>query len=204
MLQVVLALLGAIAMFMAKVEGKLRPILAAVLPPWAVVFIYSASRTLYLKALGCSAFAPASGNYKKTTVMGMTFRNDLGNAAGLDKDGSLLELNYRLGAGFALVGTVLNKPHTGNLEVMKTFNPWVPLPASGNALNSLGLPSKGVDAAISNIKKFKAKFNPTDFPIGVSVMGHPAQAGEEKLQGVLDCVRKVTRPPTRTTCSQHE
>ena len=31
----------------------------------------------------------------------------------MDKDGSLLEWMYRTGAGFAVVGTVLDKPHGG-------------------------------------------------------------------------------------------
>ena len=56
------------------------------------------------------------------------------------------------GAGFAVVGTVLDKPHCGNQWVLNYFNPWLPLPFSGAGLNSLGLPSKGVGKAITNIK----------------------------------------------------
>ena len=84
----------------------------------------------------------------------------LGNAAGLDKDGSLLEFNYCIGAGFAVVGTVLNKPHTGNIVKIrgKEHNPWAPLPHSHSALNSLGLPSLGIDASIKNILEFKFNF----------------------------------------------
>ena len=78
------------------------------------------------------------------------------------------------------------------------WNPWLPLPFSGAGLNSLGLPSKGVAKAMQNIAAFRAKWAPVDFPIGVSIMGHPAQAGQEKLDGVLECVRQVMRPITRT------
>jgi dihydroorotate dehydrogenase len=138
--------------------------------------------------------------------MGLSFRNDLGNAAGLDKDGSLLDFNYSLGAGFAVVGTVLSEPHTGN--VFSFFgglwkgNVWTPLPLSGAALNSLGLPSKGVDVALENIASFRSRNgvppqspdrrasggakgatsssaampSAAAFPIGVSIMGHPAHA----------------------------
>ena len=85
--------------------------------------------------------------------MGLSFRNDLGNAAGLDKDGSLLEFSYELGAGYTVVGTVLSEPHTGNvfrfLGGLWEGNAWTPLPHSGAALNSLGLPSRGVDAAVA-------------------------------------------------------
>ena len=99
----------------------------------------------------------------------------------------------RSGAGFAVVGTVLDKPHCGNQWVLNYFNPWLPLPFSGAGLNSLGLPSKGVGKAITNIKKFREKWQPQDFPIGVSIMGHPAQSGQEKLDGVLECVRQAVR-----------
>ena len=103
------AVLGAIAVFAAKFEGRVRPFLVRFCPAAVVVFIYSSSRSLYLWALGRARFSPASGRYRETKALGLTFRNDLGNAAGLDKDGTLLELNWRMGAGFAVVGTVLNK-----------------------------------------------------------------------------------------------
>ena len=197
------SIIGALAVFAAKLEGRARPWLVRFCPAAVVVFIYSSSRALYLWALGRARFSPASGRYRETRALGLTFRNDLGNAAGLDKDGTLLELNWRLGAGFAVVGTVLNKTHTGNLPRMSTlwgllplgrWNPWVPLPDAHAGLNSLGLPSKGVDAAVRNIAAFRRAHAQggaiDDFPIGVSIMGHPAQSGDEKLEGVLECVRK--------------
>ena len=47
----------------------------------------------------------------------------------MDKDGSLLEWMHRIGAGFAVVGTVLAEPHTGNRFVLGAsgvFDPPVP------------------------------------------------------------------------------
>ena len=141
---------------LARADASVRPVLAAVLPHDAFVCLYSASRTPFLHALGsCSA---GDGGHlagsSPVRVMGLSFRNDLGNAAGLDKDATLLDLNYGLGAGFAVVGTVLSEEHTGNVENMLggawSGNAWTPLPASGGALNSLGLPSKGVDTPPSN------------------------------------------------------
>ena len=204
---------GTIALFASFIEGHARAVLARVLPPQLFVFIYSASRSLYLKALGGGRFGPHDGCYHKTKAMGLVFRNDLANAAGLDKDASLLEFAYRLGAGYAVVGTVLSEPHEGNVFGMLgglwSCNAWTPLPVSGAALNSLGLPSKGVDAALANIAAFRERHgiapqHPSsrnrgagrngseDFPIGVSIMGHPAHGADagKKLQGVLDCVRK--------------
>merc|ERR1719491_2802992 len=142
------------------------------------------------------------------SVLGLQFRGDLGNSAGLDKEGALLDFDYDLGAGFAVVGTVLSAPHTGNLFPMwgglMNSNAWTPLPFSGGALNSLGLPAHGVDVAVQNIEAFrKSRGIPPQvcgaaqlpcskrFPVGVSIMGHPKQEGQQKLEGVLECVRKV-------------
>ena len=216
------ALLG-----LARLDDRLRPALATALPAEAFVCLYSASRTPFLRALGASAGgdptpAPAAAS-PPLRAMGLSFRNDLGNAAGLDKDGTLLDLNYGLGAGFAVVGTVLSEPHTGNvfrfLGGLWEGNAWTPLPLSGGALNSLGLPSKGVDEAMRNIAAFRKRRGvapqriergvgagnnrspsaapadgspPAAFPIGVSIMGHPSHGDAgQKLEGVLHCVRRA-------------
>lgn len=122
----------------------------------------------------------------------LTFRNDLGNAAGLDKDGTLLEFNYKMGAGFAVVGTVLSSPHSGNLisTLKGTANPWTPLPYSQSALNTLGLPSIGIDKTLDNIKRFQDKFSPKDFPIGLSLMAHPKLPNEKKADDLMKLFKK--------------
>jgi len=188
--------------------------LAAVLPAEAFVCLYSATRTPFIHALSTSAVQSSLDSSARVRAMGLTFRNDLGNAAGLDKDGSLLDFNYAIGAGFTVVGTVLSDGHTGNifnfLGGMWKGNAWTPLPLSGGALNSLGLPSKGIDAALESIAAFRKRHDmppqcaerrgasslkvaPTSpaFPIGVSIMGHPAHDAAKKLEGVLECVRRA-------------
>lgn len=176
-----------------RLEHKLRPLAARSLSPKFFMELYSANRKKFISSITTALKEPIANPEYKKTVCGLEFRNDLGNAAGLDKDGSLLEFNYFLGAGFAIVGTVLNKPHTGNLFKVrkKECNPWTPLPHSHSALNSLGLPSLGIDRSISNIAAFKEKYDTQGFPIGLSIMGHPLQEGEEKLEGILECVEKA-------------
>ena len=175
-----------------RLEHKIRPFMAKSFSPKFFMELYSSNRKKFIESIKTSLKEPIADASYPSTVCGLNFRNDLGNAAGLDKDGSLLEFNYFLGAGFAIVGTVLNKPHTGNLFKVrkKEFNPWVPLPHSHSALNSLGLPSLGIDESINNIKKFKDAYDVSNFPIGISIMGHPLQEGEEKLNGILECVEK--------------
>lgn len=208
-----------VAYGLARVDDKLRPALAAVLPAQTFICLYSASRNPFIQlmsaSVGADAVQPsAEATATRVRAMGLTFRNDLGNAAGLDKDGSLLDFNYALGAGFSVVGTVLSEPHTGN--VFSFFggiwegNVWTPLPASGAALNSLGLPSKGVEAALANIAAFRERRGVSPqcagsgakadgagdnaaFPIGVSIMGHPAHGDDpaKKLAGIVHCVRRA-------------
>lgn len=47
-------------------------------------------------------------------VMGQTFRNPVGIAAGFDKHGEAVDGLYKLGFGFVEVGTVTPKPQPGN------------------------------------------------------------------------------------------
>jgi hypothetical protein len=189
-------LVGSLALTAAKLDHDwIRPALTGCLPTRVTTALYSCTRGLFLSALARGQFEPVtSPPGASRRVMGLLFRNDLGNAAGLDKDGMMLEWFWRSGAGFCVVGTVLDSPHTGNNWIFGSFCPWLPLPGAGNGLNSLGLPSKGVQKALDNISRFRAGHSEEElrgFPIGLSVMGHPAKHGDEKLQGVLECVRKA-------------
>ena len=211
---------ASLALHLAHMELKLRPVLGDMLPNDLYVWLYSASRPAIAWALAqpprsapTSISACDNGNNecekrcRPLSAMGsLRFRNDLGNAAGFDKDGSLLSWSYAQGAGYAVVGTVLNEPHTGNLFRLLgglwRGTVWMPLPRCGGSLNSLGLPSHGVDVAVANIAAFRAEYGiradgcggDAGFPIGVSVMGHPSAPDEgegNKLDGVLECVRKL-------------
>jgi len=197
-----------VAVTLARFDAKVRPFFAAVLPHSIFVWIYSSSRPLFLSLMARGGNSSVMNFPSPRSALGLRFRSDLGNSAGLDKDGTLLDFNFDLGAGFAVVGTVLSAPHTGNLFPMwgglVDCNAWTPLPFSGGALNSLGLPAHGVDVAVRNIAEFRHRRGITPqghesanlenlecFPIGVSIMGHPKQEGQEKLDGVLECVRKA-------------
>jgi len=203
---VALSFRDGLAVTLARLDGKIRPGLAAILPHTLFVWIYSSSRPLFLSLMSYGVGGTTSDFPCPCSVLGLRFRGDLGNSAGLDKDGTLLDFSYDLGAGFAVVGTVLSAPHRGNVFPMwgglLSCNAWTPLPQTGGALNSLGLPAHGVDVAVQNIKEFRRNRDITPqvsgteqpvskcFPIGVSIMGHPAQDGEQKLDGVVECVRK--------------
>jgi dihydroorotate dehydrogenase len=181
------------ARLLSKVDHRLRPVLAKTLPHKLFINLYSEARTPFIEAIAKEKFPRVEAPQKPVELWGLTFRNDISNAAGFDKDGSLLDFNYRLGAGFGLVGTALNRSHSGNVftTMGRSFNPWTPLPSSQSAINSLGLPGKGIDSVLDHIKSFQDRVQPKDFPIGLSVMGHPSQKGQSKIDGVIECLEKA-------------
>ncbi len=183
------------ALTLAKVDYYLRPLLERVLPSRNFIQLYSATRNWYLDQLS-SCRLDVTVPLRPVEFCGLTFRNDIINAAGLDKNGDLLEFNYLLGAGGAIIGTTLSHENDGNaiLVFNRHFNPWCPLPNSASAINSLNLPSKGIDYAVKNIRNFRSKFNPENFPIGVSVMYHPrAISNDAKLETLESCLKKALK-----------
>jgi dihydroorotate dehydrogenase len=85
--------------------GLARPFLFALDPETAHRFTLSLlERSFYSKA------APAC----PVQVMGLTFPNPVGLAAGLDKDAAHIDALARLGFGFLEVGTVTPRPQPGN------------------------------------------------------------------------------------------
>ena len=172
-------------------EHRIRPFVSRVIPNKLLIAAFSRSRSTYLKGLADYAQKMPTypvREYRQTVFKSnLIFRNDLANAAGFDKDGQLLEFNYKLGAGYAVVGTVLSESFAGNLKpsLLGKINPWVSLPNSKAAINSLGLPNSGVSKVVENIKKFKDKYSPEDFPIGASLMVHPAHEPQQQLDGIL-------------------
>jgi dihydroorotate dehydrogenase len=163
----------------------LRPVLTRLLPSAWLIGFYSWARKKIMPTL---AHFSAKGVVPTVPVqcMGLEFRNPLGVAAGLDKDGSMLGFLYRLGAGYVVVGTALHRPHKGN-----PGTPWLPLSASHAAINALGLPSPGIDVIVENIQKFRVQYKPHAFPIGLSVMGHPLDDDQAKNHGIITCIQKA-------------
>ncbi|MGL4205158.1 MAG: quinone-dependent dihydroorotate dehydrogenase, partial [Aeromonadaceae bacterium] len=89
---------------------------------------------------------------RPVTVMGLTFDNPVGLAAGLDKDGEAIDAFGAMGFGFIEVGTVTPRPQPGN-DKPRLFRV---IPAQG-IINRMGFNNKGVDNLIENVKKSKYK-----------------------------------------------
>ncbi|MDO8413157.1 MAG: quinone-dependent dihydroorotate dehydrogenase [Gallionellaceae bacterium] len=82
------------------------------------------------------------------TVMGLTFPNPVGLAAGLDKNGAYLDALAALGFGFIEVGTVTPRPQPGNPKP-RLFR----LSDEQAIINRLGFNNLGVDALLANVKR---------------------------------------------------
>lgn len=81
------------------------------------------------------------------TVMGITFPNRVGLAAGLDKDGAHIDGLAAMGFGFIEIGTVTPKPQPGNPQP-RLFR----LPAHGALINRFGFNNLGVDHLVRNVQ----------------------------------------------------
>ena len=90
--------------------------------------------------------APAS---LRQRVFGLDFRNPLGLAAGLDKQGAAVEAWEALGFGFEEVGTVTPRPQPGNAKP-RLFR----LPDDLAVINRFGFNSAGAEAVAANLGKW--------------------------------------------------
>src|SRR5690606_13408313 len=84
-------------------------------------------------------------------VFGITFPNPVGLAAGLDKNGILINEFDSLGFGFIEIGTLTPKPQPGNPKP-RLFR----LKADEAIINRMGFNNEGVDVAIQRLKKKKS------------------------------------------------
>lgn len=80
-------------------------------------------------------------------VMGLDFKNPVGLAAGLDKNGDCIDGLGALGFGFLEVGTVTPRPQPGN-PMPRLFR----LPRSRAIINRMGFNNKGIDYLVRQVE----------------------------------------------------
>lgn len=118
---------------------------------------------------------------RPVTVMGLTFDNPVGLAAGLDKDGEAIDAFGAMGFGFVEVGTVTPRPQPGN-DKPRLFRV---IPAEG-IINRMGFNNKGVDHLIDQVKKSKYKGI-----IGINIGKNKDTPIENGKDDYLICMDKV-------------
>ena len=90
----------------------LRPALFRLDPETAHHLTLGGLKTAY--SLGLSGLLAKRPADDPRTVMGLTFPNPVGLAAGLDKNGDYIDALAALGFGFIEIGTVTPRPQPGN------------------------------------------------------------------------------------------
>jgi dihydroorotate dehydrogenase len=120
-------------------------------------------------------------NDKPVQAFGLTFKNPVGLAAGLDKNGECIDAFAAMGFGFIEIGTVTPKPQSGN-EKPRMFR----LPAGQAFINRMGFNNKGVDNLIENVKRTRY----TGI-LGINIGKNKNTPEDEALNDYLICLRKV-------------
>ncbi|RNM07548.1 quinone-dependent dihydroorotate dehydrogenase [Dickeya undicola] len=118
---------------------------------------------------------------KPVTCMGLSFRNPLGLAAGLDKDGECIDALGAMGFGFIEVGTVTPRPQPGN-DKPRLFR----VVEAEGLINRMGFNNRGVDNLVENVKQ--SRFGGV---LGINIGKNKDTPVEQGKDDYLICMDKV-------------
>ena len=118
---------------------------------------------------------------KSVSCMGLTFKNPLGLAAGLDKNGECIDALGAMGFGSIEIGTVTPRPQPGN-DKPRIFR----LVEAEGLINRMGFNNLGVDNLVENVKK--AHF---DGVLGINIGKNKDTPVEQGKEDYLICMDKV-------------
>ena len=121
---------------------------------------------------------------KPVDLWGLHFRNPVGLAAGLDKDGKHIDALATLGFGFLEIGTVTPKPQPGNPKP-RMFR----LPNVQGLINRMGFNNDGVDACIERVKQ--SNFYQEGGVIGLNIGKNATTPIEHAVDDYVTCLRSV-------------
>jgi len=146
---------------MSLYTSLVRPVLFRFEPETAHRFTLAALRVPGLVRLFVPGKPPAG---EKVSLMGLTFLNRLGIAAGVDKNGDAPLAWKDLGFGFAELGTVTFHPQPGNPRP-RVFR----YPRQQSLVNRLGFPNIGAKAFAERLRWLRTHQAVYDFPIGINL-----------------------------------
>jgi dihydroorotate dehydrogenase len=131
-----------------------------------------------LKILNLFIKKPKNNEFQ---LLGMNFKNKLGTAAGLDKNGDYIDSLGALGFGFLEVGTVtpLAQPGNDKPRLFRIFD-------ERAIVNRMGFNNKGVDHLVKNLKNINY-----DGVIGVNIGANKSSEGQKRIDDYLFCFKKV-------------
>lgn len=119
--------------------------------------------------------------FKPVNCMGLTFKNALGLAAGLDKNGECIDAFGAMGFGSIEIGTVTPRAQPGN-DKPRMFRV---LQAEG-IINRMGFNNLGVDNLVENVKK-----SHFDGVLGINIGKNKDTPVELGKDDYLTCMDKI-------------
>ena len=140
------------------------------------------------RSAGTLAFLQGQAVSSPVECFGLQFKNPVGLAAGLDKNGDYLNGLSRLGFGFCEIGTVTPKPQDGNPKP-RLFR----LPAERALINRMGFNNKGVDHLVRQVGQFdkqQAKLR-SGIQLGINIGKNKLTPNENAVDDYVHCLRKV-------------
>ena len=135
----------------------------------------------WAEKLGILNLYPKPPACNQREVMGLTFPNMVGLAAGLDKNGAVIDGMAKLGFGFIEIGTVTPRPQPGNAKP-RLFR----VADAEGIINRFGFNNLGVDNLIANVKA--AKYNGI---LGINIGKNFDTPNECAVDDYLLCMQKV-------------
>ena len=117
-----------------------------------------------------------------TKVLGLTFPNPVGLAAGLDKNGAHIDALLALGFGFVEVGTVTPRAQEGNPKP-RMFR----LSREKAVINRLGFNNRGVDAMVRNVERARRRHG----LLGINIGKNKDTPNENAADDYLHCLERV-------------
>lgn len=133
-------------------------------------------------ATGLTRLLGARARPFPTPLLGLTFPNPVGLAAGLDKNGAHIDALFGLGFGFVEIGTVTPRPQPGNPKP-RMFR----LPHHRALINRLGFNNDGVDALVRNVERARRRSG----PLGINIGKNKDTPNESADRDYLHCLERV-------------
>lgn len=126
--------------------------------------------------------SPADPLATPVEVMGLKFPNRVGLAAGLDKDGDVIDALGRLGFGCVEIGTITPRPQAGNPQP-RLFR-LIPQEA---IINRMGFNNPGIEVGVANVRKSRTFRGIIGFNIGKN----KDTPNERAADDYLECLRQA-------------
>ena len=138
----------------------------------------------FLEAAGMLGILAKPAPACPVKVMGLSFPNPVGLAAGLDKNGEHIDALAGLGFGFIEIGTITPRPQDGNPKP-RLFR----IPEAQGIVNRMGFNNAGVDQLLFNVRA--AKFPKRGGILGINIGKNATTPIEKAADDYLTCLDKV-------------